>query len=225
MPDWLTSAVHPDEPLSATTLAVRLLLALLAGAGVAIIYRLAHGRETRDSRTLATTLVLLTVLIAMVTLVIGNSVARAFSLVGALSIVRFRTIVEDTRDTAFVIFAVIVGMAMGTSLVLVPLIGMPIVGCAAILMSRLPQPGGVAVNGRCTVAVRVGFGGDFDATLRAALATHLDGVRLIGTETARQGAALQLTYVGQLRTSDAQVAVVSSLNQIEGVQSVELRLS
>ena len=50
---------------------------------------------------------LLTILIAMVTMVIGNNMARAFGLVGALSIVRFRTVVEDTRDTAFVIFAVV----------------------------------------------------------------------------------------------------------------------
>ena len=49
----------------------------------------------------------------MVSMVIGNEIARAFSLVGALSIVRFRTVVEDTRDTAFVIFAVVVGMALG----------------------------------------------------------------------------------------------------------------
>ena len=49
--------------------------------------------------------------IAMVTQVTGQNVALAFSLVGALSIVRFRTVVQDTNDTAFVIFAVAGGMA------------------------------------------------------------------------------------------------------------------
>ena len=58
---------------------------------------------------------LLSILIAMVTQVIGDNIARAFSLVGALSIVRFRTVVRDTQDTAFVIFAVAVGMAMGAN--------------------------------------------------------------------------------------------------------------
>ena len=53
------------------------------------------------------------VLIALVTQVIGSSVARAFSLVGALAIVRFRTLVEDMRDTTFVIAAVAVGMEVG----------------------------------------------------------------------------------------------------------------
>jgi len=46
---------------------------------------------------------------------LGQS-SRAFSLVGALSIVRFRTVVRDTQDTAYVIFAVAVGMAEGVAL-------------------------------------------------------------------------------------------------------------
>ena len=55
-----------------------------------------------EAESFTVTLVLLTILIAMVTQVIGDNVARAFSLVGALSIVRFRTVVRDTQDTAYV---------------------------------------------------------------------------------------------------------------------------
>ena len=78
----------------------------------------------------------------MVSVVIGNSVAHTFSLMGALSIVRFRTVVEDTRDTAFVIFSVVVGMAAGAGLILVALIGIPCVGLAAIVLNRWPQIAG-----------------------------------------------------------------------------------
>src|SRR5207253_3672573 len=89
-------------------------VALALGCLVAWIYR-----RTRQGNEVAAsfpvTLVLLSVLIAMVTQVIGDNVARAFSLVGALSIVRFRTVVRDTQDTAFVIFAVVVGMAIGAA--------------------------------------------------------------------------------------------------------------
>ena len=58
---------------------------------------------------------MLAIMIALVTQVVGNNAARAFSLVGALSIVRFRTVVRDIEDTAFVIFAVAIGMAAGAS--------------------------------------------------------------------------------------------------------------
>src|SRR6185369_5103087 len=83
-----------------------------------------------------TTLVLLCTLIAMVTQVIGESVARAFSLVGALSIVRFRTVVRDTQDTAYVIFAVAVGMAVGAQAPWVGLIGIVVVGATAFFMRK-----------------------------------------------------------------------------------------
>jgi hypothetical protein len=76
----------------------RLVAAMVLGGIVAQIYR--HSRAEPAS-SFTVTLVLLAILIAMVTQVIGDNVARAFSLVGALSIVRFRTVVRDTQDTAY----------------------------------------------------------------------------------------------------------------------------
>jgi hypothetical protein len=76
-------------------------------------FGLTHRGEQPPGHGFIPTLVLLTVLIALVTKVIGNNSARAFSLVGTLALFRFRTVVEDTRDTAFVIFAVVIGMAVG----------------------------------------------------------------------------------------------------------------
>ena len=106
---------------------IRLLIALVLGVVVSAIYR-----YTRKSAILSpsfpSTLVLLSILIAMVTQVIGDNVARAFSLVGALSIVRFRTVVRDTQDTAYVIFAVVVGMAVGAKNPWVAVIGLAVVG-------------------------------------------------------------------------------------------------
>jgi uncharacterized membrane protein YhiD involved in acid resistance len=77
---------------------------------------------------------MMTILIAMSTQVIGDNVARAFSLVGALSIVRFRTVVKDTRDTAFVIFSVVVGMAIGAGHLTVAIVGIIVAGIAAFVV-------------------------------------------------------------------------------------------
>ena len=54
-------------------------------------------------------------IVAIVMMVIGNNLARAFALVGALSIIRFRTVIKDTKDTAYVFLALAGGMAAGTS--------------------------------------------------------------------------------------------------------------
>jgi hypothetical protein len=67
-----------------------------SAASLALIYRLTAS-ESEVAPSFTATLVLLSILIAMVTQVIGDNVARAFSLVGALSIVRFRTVVRDTQ--------------------------------------------------------------------------------------------------------------------------------
>src|SRR3954464_13830702 len=109
---------------------VRLALAWVLGLAIAAIYRRARPMNG-EAESFTVTLVLLTILIAMVTQVIGDNVARAFSLVGALSIVRFRTVVRDTQDTAYVIFAVALGMAIGANHPAIAVCGLMVVGVAA----------------------------------------------------------------------------------------------
>ena len=220
MPEWLNQSLSVAA-FSPEQILVRLLVAGVYGACVAGIYRLSHGRHVPDSRTLITTLVLLSILIAMVSMVIGDNVARAFSLVGALSIVRFRTVVEDTRDTAFVIFSVIVGMAAGAGLLLVPLLAMPVVGVVAIGLGRSEKPVEKRVR-ESTLIIRLALERDA-AELAGILDKHLDACRLVAVETARQGAALEMKYCVRLRNSLAMPSLVRELNQIEGVQGVELR--
>jgi hypothetical protein len=222
MPEWLRDAVTNGEPLPPPpVLAARIGLAVVFGFVVAGVYAVTLGRQRSDARTLPTTLVLLSVLIAVVTLVIGNNVARAFGLVGALSIVRFRTVVEDTRDTAFVIFAVAVGMAVGAGYAVLAAIGVPAVALAAVLMVRLDRPKPALRS--VTVTVRLALGLDPETVLAAVFGKHLDDVRLVGTATARQGAALELTYAARARGPQEMVGLVAELNRVEGVQAVEVR--
>ncbi len=184
MPDWLQDSLQPGAELTAKLVAVRLAVALVMGSVVSGVYRLTHGKTASEPVALSATLVLLTVIIAMVTLAIGNSIARAFSLVGALAIVRFRTVVEDTRDTAFVIFAVAVGLAVGAGATMIPLVGIPITALAAYLF-RPPAAGTTAnLNGRLRVRVALGSaaGGAWDRIVAA----HVTRSRLVSTATARQ---------------------------------------
>src|ERR1044072_4116817 len=112
MPDFLKNAISETAAQHPLITVLNLAVATLMGAAVAWIYH--HTRpRSQASPSFSATIVLLAALISMVTKGGGSDVARAFSLVGALSIVRFRTVVRDTQDTAFVIFAVVVGMAVG----------------------------------------------------------------------------------------------------------------
>jgi len=222
MPDWLALTVEAETLLPVPLLIIRLGLGLVFGVLVAGSYRITQGRLSTRSLSLMATLVLLTILIAMVTLAIGNSVARAFSLVGALSIVRFRTVVEDTRDTAFVIFAVAIGMAVGAGYFEVALVGIPVTTLAAYLFrprQKVPQAGTL----ERTLNVRIGVGRDVNAVLEPTFRAHLERWELNSIATAKQGAALNLCYHARLLNSDVAIPLTVELNQLEGVQEVELR--
>ncbi len=195
----------------------RLVAAMLLGWVVAWIYQ--RTRPASDtSSSLSITLVLLSILIAMVTQVIGDNVARAFSLVGALSIVRFRTVVRDTVDTAFVIFAVAVGMAVGANHPSVALSGIAIVGLAAWFMTRRPSEDDVTH----LLQVRVSLGHDVETLLRPAIEPQVRSRRLLGMATAKQGMAIEATYRVELRDERSASELVKALNRIEGVQTVSI---
>jgi uncharacterized membrane protein YhiD involved in acid resistance len=219
MPDFLNGVIEPPS-IGGVQVLIRLILAMLLGAVVTAVYRLTRAAdEAAPSFTM--TLVLLSILIAMVTQVIGDNVARAFSLVGALSIVRFRTVVRDTQDTAYVIFAVAVGMAVGAGHPLLAVSGIGVVAAAAFLMRR----GVVALPGRhqtYVLKVKLALGRDANTVLGETFDTYLLARHLISIETTKQGVALELTYQAALRTEDAANELVKALNRLDGVQGISL---
>ena len=202
---------------------LRLVAAMALGGVVALIYRRTRApADVSDSFTV--TLVLLAILIAMVTQVIGNNVARAFSLVGALSIVRFRTVVRDTQDTAYVIFSVAVGMAMGAGNAVVAAAGIVVVGIAAFLMRRQNQPIGPVVEDLpFELTVRLRLGGDTEALLGPTLNQFAVTRRLMMVATARQGLAVEVGYRASLKDEAVATDLVNALNRVDGVQSATLQ--
>lgn len=226
MMDWLKTAGNDVSEHSLGQLLLRLTLSLVLGCVVALIYRFAKPARS-ETHAFATTLVLLCVVIAMVTQVIGDNVARAFSLVGALSIVRFRTVVQDTRDTAYVIFSVVVGMAVGASNLSVALSGIVVVAIATFLfraLSRKPIP--VSNAERKTkgaqLTVRMTTGHDPATNLHPLLARASIHFELVTVETARRGVSLDCVYRLRLKPDIQPTTLVQELNRVDGVQSVEL---
>jgi len=93
---------------------LNILLATVLGFLISAVYRYTH-KGLSYSQSFTHTILFVNVIVAIVMMVIGGSLARAFALVGALSIIRFRTVIKDTKDTSFVFAALAVGMATGTS--------------------------------------------------------------------------------------------------------------
>ncbi|MHC4646829.1 MAG: DUF4956 domain-containing protein [Planctomycetota bacterium] len=90
-----------------------LVLAFVLGQVLAWVYYWTHSGLSY-SRSFVQSLILITVVVSMVMTVIGNNIITAVGLMGALAIIRFRNIIKDTRDIAFIFCALVVGMATGS---------------------------------------------------------------------------------------------------------------
>jgi len=202
-------------------LVFRLVEALVLGAGVAGIYRLTR-QPANVTPTFPATLVLLSVLIAIVTQVIGNNAARAFSLVGTLSIVRFRTAVRDTKDTAFVIFAVVMGMAIGAGQSVVACCGMLAVGVAAgLFRDRVARP--LSAGREMVLLVRIGWSPDLESRINDILWKYTGKIETMSLSTARNGSAMEISFRIQLPEDASLTRLLGELTRLEGVQYVDLR--
>jgi len=222
MPEWLrqTFGNTPTEPWQ--TLLVRLVAALLLGMVVVGIHRATRGRTSDHTATFPATLVMLCVLIAMVTQVIGDNFARAFSLAGVLAIVRFRTVLRDTKDTAFVIFSVVVGMSIGAGQPIIALIGLGTVAIAAAVYRDQPHAA-VSVLHKKTLIVKLTWSPDLDAQLRDALSKHVIDVQSLAACTIRQGSAMELHYRVVLLPTASLPQLIADLKRTDGILSAEIR--
>lgn len=118
------------------TIVTNICLAIALGIIVALVYRYTH-KGLSYSQSFVLTLVYVSVIVSSVMMIIGNSLARAFALVGALSIIRFRTVVKDTKDTAFVFLALAVGMASGTSNYFIAVVTLVLMSILAVVLHKI----------------------------------------------------------------------------------------
>jgi hypothetical protein len=221
MPPWLREALARVPVISPLDMILRLVTALMFGYLIAWIYLRSRREESDVGASFPMTLVLLCILIAMVTQVIGNNVARAFSLVGTLAIVRFRTIVRDTRDTAYVIFAVVIGMAIGAAELWIAVIGVLVIGCAVLLLPirvrSSPQ-----IPEVYELRLRVPLGRNPEAVAAEVLDEHLNARTLIAMSTSRPGVSLDYSYEARLKPGRLAQELVQALSMVEGLQDVRL---
>ena len=164
----------------------------------------------------------------MVMQVIDDRVARAFSLVGALSIVRFRTVLDDTQDIAFVIFAVVVGMAAGTGAMWVATIG-SIVMIGTLGLARLPffgkrQSPFAAEPQDANLTLRTALGTDYQQTVIPLLDSNLTSYRLLSAETARGGSVREWCYTVRFRQDTSASTLLENCSKVEGIQNVEIKI-
>ncbi len=114
--------LYKEEGLMPQEVAAHILMAAVIGIVIYLSYAISH-KGTIYSKKFNVSLLVLTTLTGTVMTVIGNNVALSLGMVGALSIVRFRTALKDSRDTVYVFWTIIAGICCGVGDYLVAAIG------------------------------------------------------------------------------------------------------
>ena len=136
MREYLLEIIGNSGNLSAEDIVLRIAVAAGLGCAIYLSYWITHSGSIY-SRKFNTTLLVLTVLTATVMTVIGNNVALSLGMVGALSIIRFRTSIKDSRDTVYIFWTIIVGICCGVGDYLVAGVGSGMVFLLLLLFGRV----------------------------------------------------------------------------------------
>ncbi len=177
--------------LAVDSIILCLMTTFLLAHVVSWVYLRTH-RGVSYSGTMARSLIVLSLIVALVMMVIGNNIARAFGLFGALALIRFRTPVKDANDTVFLFFAVAIGIATGTDNIMVGSVGTLLI-CAIILY--LATTGfGNSLNHDGLLRFRVPVDGGPDEDIRDVLHRYCDSFNLLHIREAEGGSTIELSY-------------------------------
>lgn len=132
----LENLIQESGTLSTEAIVLHIISAALISMAIYISYWYTHV-GTAYSRKFNVSLITLTILTATVMTVIGNNIALSLGMVGALSIVRFRTAIKDSRDTTYIFWAIIVGICCGVGDYFVAGVGSTVVFIVLLLLGRV----------------------------------------------------------------------------------------
>ena len=147
MLDSIFSVINTDLSFTTSSLLTALSAAFVLGLSISLVYMKTHKTHT-PTQSFALTLVMLPMVITIIILLVGNNVARAFSLAGAFSIIRFRSAPGDPKDMAvglavgmgFITYAVITAAALCMAMIMLETVkfGRPR-GTAKLLKITIPE--------------------------------------------------------------------------------------
>ncbi|WP_020470714.1 DUF4956 domain-containing protein [Zavarzinella formosa] len=218
--EWLKTAFTEPTGLQLSDIVVRLSSSFVFGLAIAGLHVWTRPPQRPESPRLGSSLVMLCVLIAVVSQVVGNNAARAFSLVGAVSVIRFRTPLEDTRDTAFVLFSVILGMAAGVGYFEVGIAGLAAGGLTSLgfrLRNITPSAGVWCLD------IRVAVGKPVERILENGVASLMERCDFVSGSTLKKETLMEYRYKVVLKSGVTPLRLLAELGKHEDCQGVDIK--
>ncbi|NLN95683.1 MAG: DUF4956 domain-containing protein [Bacteroidales bacterium] len=207
--------------ISTVEVIANVLVSLVCGIIIALIYKYTY-KGLNYSASFTISLILLTMITTIVIMVIGNNLARAFGMVGAMSIIRFRTAVKDAADIMFIFFSLSIGLAAGVKLYSIAFIGTLVVGGVYILLSKFSF---VLPRSREFLLQITAFTGDLaDNPFVEEFKRYCRKYKLVNVKTLgeMENEIMEFSYYINLKNESKGKNLVGDIKRMHGVKSVNL---
>jgi hypothetical protein len=217
--DQLLQGFLNVQQVTLSSLIIVLVIGTMLCLFIAVVYRTCM-RGASYSQDFLHTIILMGIIVSVIMLVIGSNIARAFSLVGALSIIRFRTAIKNPMDVGYLFFAMAVGMACGTQFYGIAIVSTFFISAVIFLLNRFNF--GSRATSEHFLEIQFLAASD-PATL---MADCLNRFTLRSScnriETVMGGALLEASYTLQLKPGASEKEFLDALRQINGNNKVRL---
>ncbi|TVQ11984.1 MAG: DUF4956 domain-containing protein [Bacteroidetes bacterium] len=206
--------------ITAKDVIANILVAMTCGFLIAFLYKYTYS-GLNYSAAFTVSLIMLTMITAVVIMVIGNNLARAFGMVGAMSIIRFRTAVKDASDIMFIFFALTIGLASGVKLYSIAFLGTFFIGFVYFVISKM----NFALPKKREFLMQIVAREEeleenpFNEVLRKFCSRHkLVNVKSMGEEKQ----LMEFSYYVHLKDENKGGSMVSELKSVGGVEQTNL---
>jgi len=199
------------SPVTVVNVIISLILAFALCLILAKVYSFTH-RGVSYSQSFIQTVVVMGITVSLIMIIIGSNIARAFSLVGALSIIRFRNAVKDSRDVGFIFMAMAIGMACGTHFYMVAVVATALLSAVIVIMYNLEF--GAKEAKEVMIRVQMPATIDHKTSLEDLFKTMVNYFALVSIDALDEGRRKELLYVIEPKKSIASSDILSRVSKI-----------
>jgi uncharacterized membrane protein YhiD involved in acid resistance len=186
---------------------------------LAYMYRQSH-RGLSYSVSFVHAMIILGVTVSVIMLIIGSNIARAFTLVGALSIIRFRNPIKDSRDVAFIFMAMAIGMSVGTGFYLTAVVFTVFASFMVYSLTRFEI--GSTSSREMLLKVHLPADMDYHSAFNEIFYRSLREHALLSVESLQDGGVLELVYSIEFKPATDEAGFLATLRGVTQGRKVAL---
>ena len=219
--DSIFTTADAETVLSLPGMLIALGVAFVLGLAISLVYMKTQ-KNRQPSESFALTLVILPVVISVIILLVGNNVARAFSLAGAFSIIRFRSAPGNPKDITYVLLCMAVGLATGMGFVAYAVV-VALILCGIMFLLELTKFGqskGQVKTLKITIPEDLNYEHSFDDIL----VEYTQSSTLRKVRTMDLGSLFELNYSVTMKNDVSEKAFLDEIRIRNGNLNINLVL-